>query len=153
MKLTKNNLLIFGVFVLVIIGIGLFLGVKKKPLETKPLEEKTTKTEEEKQVCIEGLSWGFRGVDYKMTGWENHELQGKNRKFCCGISKDYNGTVYKACVYDEEYILWVKSPQTNNEFRKETVGYRKDGQFCKVSYDYYNPGENIISEDCYSEED
>lgn len=151
MKFTRNNFIIFGVFVVGIIVIGLFLGVKNKPSETKPVEEKITKTEteEEKQVCIEGLSWGFRGVDYKMTGWENHELGGKMKKLCCGLSKEYDGTFYKVCVLNEEYILWIKAPYTNNEFRKDTVGYRKGNQFCKVSYDYYQPGEKVQSEDCY----
>lgn len=124
---------------------------KEKTITNIESKQETKKVEEdqEKQVCLEGLSWNFRGVEYKMTGWENHELVGKTRKLCCGLSKEYEDTTYKVCVVGEEYILWIKSPYTNNEFRKDTVGYQRNEQFCKVSYDYYQPGEKIESEDCY----
>lgn len=156
MKTNQKYLIALGTIVLA--GVILSFSLVKKEEKKIEMNVEPTKNEEnqnekgEKQVCIEGLSWNFRGVDYTMKGWENHELAGKTRKLCCGLSKEYDGTFYKACVYDEEYILWVSAPYTNNEFRKETVGYRKNGQFCKVSYDYYQPGEKIESEDCYSNE-
>lgn len=157
MKINKKILIIILGFT-ILIGIILFflndrqkkttLNIEPKNVESKE-EIKKIEEDKEKQVCLEGLSWNFRGVEYKMTGWENHELAGKTRKLCCGISKEYEDTVYKVCVYGEDYILWIKAPYTDNEFRKDTVGYQKDERFCKISYDYYQPGEKIESEDCY----
>ncbi|MEO0097848.1 MAG: hypothetical protein ABIK78_07125 [candidate division WOR-3 bacterium] len=153
MKITKNILIILAIIALIGVVFAFSFVKKEKAGKVELTEEKNREEQEtkEKEVCIEGMSWGFRGVEYKITGWENHEIAGKVRKVCCGTSKEYDGTFYKACAYKGEYILWVKAPYTNNEFRKDTVGYRKNGQFCKVSYDYYQPGEKIESENCYSE--
>lgn len=107
-------------------------------------EEAASETAE----CPAGGYWRAGGVEYKLTGYENHSLGGRSRRLCCGTWESTEDEQKMKYCYDDAgdyHISWVSNAETGGKYVKAAESYKQGEQSCLKVYDAQ---ENVVTEGC-----
>ncbi|MDP1710457.1 MAG: hypothetical protein Q8L46_00735 [candidate division WWE3 bacterium] len=113
---------------------------------TTPGGEDTTSGTTE---CPVGGYWSAGGVNYRITGYENHSLGGSSQRLCCGTWDNIGDNEKMKYCYDvgagDYYIAWTSNAETGGKYVKAMESYKQGEQSC---FKLYDAQENVVTESC-----
>lgn len=96
--------------------------------------------------CPVGGYWNAGGVEYRITGHENHTLGGSSQRLCCGTwESTADNEKMKYCYSEDSYVAWVANAETGGDYMKSMESYKQGDQSC---FKLYDTSENVVAESC-----
>ena len=99
--------------------------------------------------CPVGGYWNAGGIEYKITGYENHSLGGSSQRLCCGTWENTGDNEKMKYCYGVGaggyYIAWTSSAATGGQYVKSMESYTQGDKSC---FKLYDAQEKVVTESC-----